>query len=48
MDLKTMSVEALKSLAYDQIVLLEQTQMNLKLINQELMSRKPEVPKEKE
>ena len=39
MDLKTMTVEQLKALAYDQIIILEQTQTNIRLINQEIAER---------
>ena len=38
-DLKTMTIEELKSLAYDQIVLLEQTKTNLNLIQQEIANK---------
>jgi hypothetical protein len=44
MDLKTLSVEQLKALAYDQIALLEQTQKNLQVLNNEINTRKE--PKE--
>ena len=40
MDLKTLSVEALKALAYDQIVQMGNIEMNIKAINTELASRK--------
>lgn len=42
MDLKTLSLEALKALAYDQIVQLEQVKINLQAINVEIASRKSE------
>lgn len=41
-DLSTMSVEALKALAYDQLVLLNQTQANISAIEAEIR-RKAEV-----
>lgn len=47
MDIKTMTVEQLKALAFDQLVLLEQAQNNLKVINAEIQLRnQPELPKE--
>ena len=39
MNIKEMSLEALKALAYDQLALLEQTQANLRLINQEIAEK---------
>lgn len=39
MNIKEMSLEALKALAYDQLALLEQTQVNLRLINEEITNR---------
>jgi hypothetical protein len=42
MDIKTLSIEALKALGFDQFKLLTQTQNNLALIEQEIASRKPE------
>ena len=42
-----MTLEALKALAYDQVLLLEQTQNNLRLINQEIAEKSKEI-KEKE
>ena len=39
MDIKTMTIVELKSLAYDQLAQLEQTQNNLKLINQEIINK---------
>lgn len=48
--LKEMSVVELKALAYEQLVQMEQTQNNLKVINQEIGSRATgtmtEAPKE--
>jgi hypothetical protein len=43
-DIKKMSVVELESLAYRQIVLLEQTQKNLQVLNNEINTRKE--PKE--
>lgn len=34
-----MSINELKALAYDQLAIIEQTQNNLKLINQEILER---------
>lgn len=39
MDLKTQTLEQLKALAYDQFVVLHQTQSNIKLIEQEIATR---------
>lgn len=39
MDIKTQTLEQLKSLAYDQLVLFNQTQNNLKLLEQEILER---------
>jgi hypothetical protein len=39
MDIATLSVEALKALAYDQVKLLQQTQNNVAQIEQELAKR---------
>lgn len=39
MNLQQMTLETLKSLAYDQLVQLEQTQQNLRLINEEIAKR---------
>ena len=39
MDLKTLSVEQLKVLAYDQIILLNQTQSNIRVIEAEIAER---------
>lgn len=39
MDITTLSVEQLKALAYDQVKLLNQTQQNLNMIEQELAKR---------
>lgn len=39
MDLEKMTIEQLKALAYDQIVLIEQCQNNLRIINQEIQKR---------
>jgi len=43
MNLKEMSLEQLKALAYDQLALLEQTQNNLRLINVEIAEKSKEV-----
>ena len=39
LDLTKLDVKELKALAYDQLVLIEQSQNNLKLINQEIVKR---------
>ena len=39
MELKDKTLEELKVLAYDQIVLLEQTQRNLQIINQAIAEK---------
>lgn len=39
MDITKMNLVELKSLAYDQLTSLEQTQNNLKIINQEIINR---------
>lgn len=39
MDLKTQTTEQLKALAYDQLCILNQTQTNLKLIEEEINLR---------
>ena len=41
MDLTTMTDEALKALGYDQVKLLQATQNNIGLIEQELAKRQP-------
>ena len=43
MDIKTLDLDKLKALAYDQLVILEQTKRNLEIINKEISSRKPVV-----
>ena len=40
-DLKTMTLEQKKVLAYDLLVLLEQTQRNLQIVNQAIAEDKP-------
>ncbi len=45
MDITTMTLEQLKALAYDQIVLLQQTQNNLALLQAEIKKRE-EIKKE--
>jgi hypothetical protein len=40
MDLSKMSLEQLKALGYDQILLLQQTQQNLQIIADEIEKRK--------
>jgi len=47
MNLKEMTLEALKALAYDQLALLEQTQVNLRLINEEI-AEKSKAPSQNE
>lgn len=47
MNIKEMSLEALKALAYDQLALLEQTQVNLRLINEEI-AEKSKAPSQNE
>jgi phosphoribosyl-ATP pyrophosphohydrolase len=39
MKIEEMSEVELKSMCYDQLVILEQTQMNIKIIQQELQKR---------
>lgn len=41
-DIKTLTVEQLKALAYDQYVLLNQTQSNLNILQAEIMERSKE------
>jgi hypothetical protein len=48
MDIKTLSITELKALGFDQLTLLNQTQRNLALIEQELASRTPTETKEGE
>jgi len=48
MDLKTMSLEKIKSLAYDQMVELERVQNNLRIINAEIAEKSKELPVKKE
>jgi hypothetical protein len=43
-----MTVEQLKSLAYDQMVLLEQTQRNLQILNAKISEKSNEKPKDAE
>ena len=45
MDLSAMALEQLKALCYDQLVLLEQIQNNIKLLNEEI-KRKSSKPTE--
>jgi hypothetical protein len=40
MDIKTITEVELKALAFDQVKLLQQTQQNINLIEQELLRRK--------
>lgn len=48
MEIKEMSLEQLKSIAYDNLVQIEQCQNNLKLLNAEIVERsKKEVNKTK-
>lgn len=39
MDIKKITTESLKAIAYDNLVQLEQAQKNIKIINDELVSR---------
>lgn len=39
MNVKEATLEQLKSAAYDQLVILEQTQLNLRILNEEIKSR---------
>ena len=48
MDITKLTISELKALAYDQIVLLNQTQANLNAIQQEIAKREKEQAKEKE
>ena len=45
MDLTNMTVEQLESLAYRQVKLLEQTRVNIQIIEQEIAKRSKEEPK---
>jgi len=47
-DIKTLSITELKALGFDQLTLLNQTQRNLAMIEQELASRQPTQPTEGE
>ena len=48
MDIKTLTIEQLKSMVYDQLVTVETAQSNIKLLNQEIANRsKPEQLDEK-
>ena len=42
MDLKTLSIDQLKAKIYDSLVVVENHQQFIKLLNQELSTRKPE------
>lgn len=46
MDIKTDSIESLKSAAYDQLAQMEYIQRNLKILNEEIALRQVEVIKE--
>lgn len=48
MNIKTMSIEGLKAAVYDNLVLIEQGQKNVRILNEELAQRqaKPEEPSE--
>ncbi len=48
MDIKGLSIEALKAAAYDEINKLEMVQRNLRAINQEIANRQAGVVKESE
>jgi len=45
MNIKQLSVQELKALAYDNIAMMEQCQKNIKKINEELSMRPPEQTK---
>lgn len=47
MDLNKMSLDEIKSLAYDQILLLDQTKSNLNILNAEIEKRGKEAKVEK-
>lgn len=47
MDIKTMTVEALKALAYDQLAQMESCKQNLSIINQEIATRNQKKAEEK-
>jgi hypothetical protein len=42
MDLTKLKIEQLKAMAYDQIVILEQTQRNIQVLNAEIQKRNTE------
>lgn len=44
MDITTLSITELKALAYDQFVLIEQTQKNIAAINAEIAKRNTPAP----
>lgn len=41
-DIQDMSISQLKEMAYDQLRLIEQSQMNLKLLNQQIVLKEKE------
>ncbi len=48
MDLKTLELKDLKALAYEQVKLLNQTQNNLQVLENEIATRGKEVPQSPE
>ena len=46
LNIKDMSVEQLKSMAYDTLAIIEQNQRNLQLLNQEIAKKSAEKPDE--
>ena len=46
LNIKDMSIEKLKSMAYDTAVIIEQNQRNLQLLNQEIAKKSAEKPDE--
>ena len=45
MDLSTLDLKELKALAYDQLVLLQQTQNNIRILEEEIRKRNQETTK---
>jgi len=48
MDITTLTIEQLKALAYDQILVLNQTQVNINMIQAEIVKREQDAKLEKE
>lgn len=46
LNIKEMSVEKLKAMAYDAVAIIEQNQRNLQLLNQEIAKKSAEKPDE--